>query len=168
MKKTMTCALTALMAVSALSLPVYAQDASTEFSFVKKNDPTYTVSIPSSLALSEEGTPMTIEAKDVAYLDGKKVSVTVAGTNYYRNQLVIQARTSKPSYTGVIRYQLISPDNKVYETKGDDTVTGTELASFTENGTVIYTVKPVLYDKINLEPGLKYTGTMNFGISLTD
>lgn len=52
MKKTITCALTALMAVSALSLPVYAQDASTEFSFVKKNDPTYTVSIPSSLALS--------------------------------------------------------------------------------------------------------------------
>ena len=38
---------------------------------------------------------MTIEAKDVAYLDGKKVSVTVAGTNYYRNQLVLQARTSK-------------------------------------------------------------------------
>lgn len=111
---------------------------------------------------------MTIEAKDVAYLDGKKVSVTVAGTNYYRNQLVLQARTSKPSYTGVIRYQLISPDNKVYETKGDDTVIGTELASFTENGTVTYTVKPVLYDKINLEPGLKYTGTMNFGISLTD
>ena len=37
-----------------------------------------------------------------------------------------------------------------------------------ENGTVTYTVKPVLYDKINLEPGLKYTGTMNFGISLTD
>ena len=34
MKKTITCALTALMAVSALSLPVYAQDASTEFSFV--------------------------------------------------------------------------------------------------------------------------------------
>ena len=70
MKKIITCALTALMAVSALSLPVYAQDASTEFSFVKKNDPTYTVSIPSSLALSEEGTPMTIEAKDVAYLEG--------------------------------------------------------------------------------------------------
>lgn len=51
MKKTITCALTALMAVSSLSLPVYAQDASTEFSFVKKNNPTYTVSIPSSLAL---------------------------------------------------------------------------------------------------------------------
>ena len=40
MKKTITCALTALMAVSSLSLPVYAQDASTEFSFVKKNNPT--------------------------------------------------------------------------------------------------------------------------------
>ena len=79
MKKTITCALTALMAVSALSLPVYAQDASTEFSFVKKNDPTYTVSIPSSLALSEEGTPMTIEAKDVAYLDGKNEYGSTAG-----------------------------------------------------------------------------------------
>lgn len=26
----------------------------------------------------------------------------------------------------------------------------------------------IVYDKINLEPGLKYTGTMNYGISLTD
>ena len=106
MKKTITCALTALMAVSSLSLPVYAQDASTEFSFVKKNNPTYTVSIPSSLALSEEGTPMTIEAKDVAYLDGKKVSVTVAGTNYYRNHEQLYPHSDLPENLSNPKYIL--------------------------------------------------------------
>ena len=64
----------------------------TEFSYVQKNEPTYTVSIPSALALSKEGTALNIEAKDVADLDGKKVTVTIAGTDYYRNQLVLQQR----------------------------------------------------------------------------
>lgn len=168
MKKTLLSALTAVLAISAFALPVYAQDASTEFSYTQKNEPTYTVSIPSSLALSEEGTPLNIEAKDVSYLDGKKVTVTIAGTDYYRNQLVLHAKTSKPSYSDTIRYQLINADNSIIETTGQDTATGTTLASFTDNGVVTYTVKPVLHSKLNLEPGLKYTGTMNFGIGLSE
>lgn len=168
MKKTTLSALTAILAMSAFTLPVYAQDSSTEFSYTQKNEPTYTVSIPSSLALSEEGTPLNIEATDVAYLEGKKVTVTIAGTDYYRNQLVLHAKTSKPSYSDTIRYQLISADNSIIETTGQDTATGTTLASFTDNGEVTYTVKPVLHSKLNLEPGLKYTGTMNFGIGLSE
>ena len=94
---------------------------------VQKNEPTYTVSIPSALALSKEGTALNIEAKDVADLDGKKVTVTIAGTDYYRNQLVLQAKTSKPTYTGTIRYQLIAADGNTIETTGNDTATGTCL-----------------------------------------
>lgn len=171
MKKLTTGVLTALLMISGVSLPAYALDetsAQTEFSYIQKNEPTYTVSIPSSLALSKEGSPLTIEATDVAYLDGKKVSVTITGTDYYRNQLVLHAKTSKPTYSDTIRYQLIRADNQIIETTGQDTATGTELASFTDKGTVTYTVKPVLHSKLNLEPGIKYTGTMNFGIGLTE
>ena len=42
----------------------------------------FTVTIPSALALSKDGTALNIEAKDVADLDGKKVSVTIVGTDY--------------------------------------------------------------------------------------
>lgn len=172
MKKISTFALTAALALSTFSLPVLAAEnttAATEFSYIQKNEPTYTVSIPSALALSEDGADLNIEASDVAYLDGKKVSVTIAETNYYRNQLVLSAKTSKPSYTDTLRYQLIAQDGNIIETTGTDTATGTELASFTENGTVTYKAKPVLgTTNQNLEPGVKYAGTMTFGIGLTE
>ena len=60
-------------------------------------------------------------------------------------------------------------DNSVIETTGEDTATGKEIASFTDNGTVTYTVKPVLGTlNQNLEPGVNYTGTMTFGIELVE
>ena len=157
-----------LIAADGNTIETTGNDTATEFSYVQKNEPTYTVSIPSALALSKEGTALNIEAKDVADLDGKKVTVTIAGTDYYRNQLVLQAKTSKPTYTGTIRYQLIAADGNTIETTGNDTATGTELASFTGNGTVTYTAKPVLDPRMNIEPGVNYTGTMTFGIGLTE
>lgn len=179
-KSIITLAIAATLSASVFTLPALAADntqASTQFTYTKQNDPTYTkqndptytVSIPSSLSLTDEGTPLTITASDVAYLNGKKVSVTIAGTNYYRNQLVLSAKTSKPTYTDTIRYQLIGPSNNVIETTGQNTATGTELASFTDNGTVTYTAKPVIGSKgQNLEPGVNYTGTMTFGIGLVE
>lgn len=164
----------AAAALSMTAVPALADDAqqtqSTEFSYTAPaNDPTYTVTIPAALSLTDEGTALDITASDVADLNGKRVSVTIAGTNYYRNQMVLQARTSKPMYTGVIRYQFIGADGSIIETTGDDTVSGKEIASFTDNGTVTYTAKPVIdKSKQNLEPGVSYTGTMNFGISLAD
>lgn len=171
-KSIITLAIAATLSASVFTLPALAADntqASTQFTYTKQNDPTYTVSIPSSLSLTDEGTPLTITASDVAYLNGKKVSVTIAGTNYYRNQLVLSAKTSKPTYTDTIRYQLIGPSNNVIETTGQNTATGTELASFTDNRTVTYTAKPVVGNKgQNLEPGVNYTGTMTFGIGLVE
>ena len=152
------------------AMPAFAADSTqaTTFSYTKKNDPTYTVTIPSTLSLSEDGTKMDITASDVAYLDGKKVSVTIAGTDKYRNQMYVSVKkVSKTTYSKELRYQFVAEDSSVIETTGTDTVSGTELASFTDNGTVSYTVKPVL-EKKNPEPGLEYTGTMTFGISLVD
>lgn len=164
-------ALAAAMATLA-AVPALAEEmktSTTEFSYVQENEPTYTVTIPGSLALSKEGSNLDITATDVANLGDKRVAVTISGTNYFRNQLVLQAKTSNSSYTSVLRYQLIGADGTVIETTGEDTVSGREIASFTENGSVSYTAKPVLGSKgQNLEPGVSYTGTMTFGIALTE
>ena len=65
----------------------------------------------------------------------------------------------------ITRKRLIGPSNNVIETTGQDTATGTELASFTDT----YTAKPVIGSKgQNLEPGVNYTGTMRFGFGLVE
>ena len=77
-KKLSSLAITAVLSAATFAMPVLAAEnttTSTEFSYVKKNEPTYTVSIPSALALSEDGADLNIEATDVADLDGKTVSV---------------------------------------------------------------------------------------------
>lgn len=132
------------------------------------NEPTYTVTIPTSLTLSDEGTALEIKASDVKNMDGKKVSVTINGTNYFRNQMVLKGTTSKSSYSSTMRYQLIAADGTVIETTGTDTATGAELAAFTEDGTVTYTAKPVASTMTNIETGVEYSGTMTFGISVTE
>ena len=73
------CAAAAVLFTTVAAVPVYAADSTqqTQFSYVQTNEPTYTVSIPSSLALTKEGAPLDITASDVAYLDGKKVSAKV-------------------------------------------------------------------------------------------
>ena len=65
-----------------------------------------------------------------------------------------------------MRYQLVLADNSLIETTGTDTATGTELASFTENGTVSYKVLPVVAP--STERGVTYTGSVTYGIELTD
>ena len=53
----------------------------------------------------------------------------------------------------ITRRRLIGPSNNVIETTDQNTDNGTELASFTDNGTVTYTAKPVIGSKgQNLEP----------------
>ena len=120
------------------------------------------------MALSDEGNALEIKASNVKNMDGKKVSVTINGTNYFRNQMVLQGKTSKSSYSSTMRYQLIAADGTVIETTGTDTATGTELAAFTEDGTVTYTAKPVAATMTNIETGVTYSGTMTFGISVTE
>lgn len=169
-KRFASIAMAGVLSVGMFSVNALADETtSTEFSFTKQNDPTFTVSIPASLTITEEGTALDITASDVAYLGTSHVSVTIAGTDYYRNQLVLSGDVSKSSYLSVLRYQLISSDGAtVIETTGTDTATGTELAAFTDNGTVTWTVKPVDNMLDRIEPGVTYTGTMTFGVSLAE
>ena len=112
--------------LAATAMPALADDTtttqSTQLSYVAQaNEPSYTVTVPESLALTNDGTALDITASDVADLNGKKVSVTLSGTNYFRNQMVLSAKTSKTSYTSTIRYQLISSEGDILETTGSDT-----------------------------------------------
>ena len=94
-------AVLAMITVTAISVsaaevtPQTEENASTSFSYEYKFDPSYTVTIPSQVTLTTEGTPVEIKAENVANLDGKKVSVTIAGTDYFRNQMVLQGESDK-------------------------------------------------------------------------
>ena len=117
---------------------------STAFTFTYRNDPTYTVVIPDAVTITEEGAQVSISAEDVAWLDGQKVSVTIAGTDAYRNQMVLEGKTADGKNAS-LRYQFVMEDGSIIETTGGkDQVNGVELASFTENGAVSFTVRPVL------------------------
>lgn len=166
-------AVLAMITVTAISVsaaevtPQTEENASTSFSYEYKFDPSYTVTIPSQVTLTTEGTPVEIKAENIANLDGKKVSVTIAGTDYFRNQMVLQGESDKAAKP-TLRYQFIMPDESVVETTGGkDQVNGVELASFTEDGSTTFTVKPVLNNP-STPKGVKYSGTMTYAVALTD
>ena len=133
--------------------------------------PSYTVSIPLTAELQKESSTLSYSLaleNDTAFVpSGKKVSVTIAGTSYFRNQMVLTGEVesaAKPT----LRYQFIMPDESIVETTGaKDEVNGVELASFTEDGSTTFTVKPVLNNP-STPKGVKYTGTMTYAVSLTD
>ncbi len=142
-----------------------ADTLGTDFTCTVENNPTYTVTIPSAVTISQNGTVVDITAENVANLGDQEISVTIGGTDYFRNQLVLEGEASN-GQKKVLRYQIIKSDGTTIETTGTDTATGTELAAFTEDGTVNYTVKPVI--AASTSKGVTYTGSMTYGISLVD
>lgn len=160
------CAVTAVSASAATVSPSSESSAETSFSFEYKYDPEYTVTIPSEVTLTAEGTAVDIKAEDVAHLDNKKVSVKIAGTDAYRNQMVLSGKTEDGKQAS-LRYQFIMPDESIIETTGGkDQVNGVEVASFTEDGTTSFKVKPVLSGSSSIKKGVTYTGTMTYSVAL--
>lgn len=137
--------------------------AATEFHFTLRNDPSYTITIPAHVAMETDGTAVEVVAEDVKDLaEDEKISVTIAGTDYYRNQMVL----TDPETRATMRYQIITPDGRTLETTGEkDQMNGQEIVSFTGSGTESYTVKPVI--AFNVKPG-SYTGTLTYGISVVE
>lgn len=176
-KKLMCCimAVGVLMSVGATSAMAASIDEagttelSTAFTFEYTNDPTYTVTIPSAITMTKEGTEVEIVAENVENLGGKKVSVTIAGTDKYRNQMLLEG-TSDTGRAATLRYQIVLDDGSVIETTGGkDQVNGVELVSFTENGTESFVVRPVI-DTISSSAikGVTYTGSMTYGIAIAE
>lgn len=161
MKRKKTALLLSTLAIcSTMMVTANAQSQSTELEYVLKNDPTYTVEIPAKITIAKGGSDMTIKASNVNYLDGQKISVSIAGTDYYKNQMVL---TNKET-NSVMRYQIVKEDGTVIETKGDP-VNGTEVAAFTEDGEVNNKVVPV---KLPSSKVGTYTGSITFDIGLVD
>lgn len=174
MKKLTALLLSAVTVISVgamgVSAAAFDQDSTdsigTEFTFEYKNDPTYTVTIPSAVVMTKDGVQMDIVAEDVANLDNQKVSVTIAGTDKYRNQMVLEGKT-EDGKAASIRYQFEKADGTIIETTGGkDQVNGVELASFTEDGTSSLTVRPVISYSSSIKKGVTYTGNMTYGIEL--
>lgn len=173
MKKKILAAFLAAVSCMAMSVTVMAAESTQEISAVLTADPTYTVTIPATVNMGNDGTTVDVTASDVKNLtEGQKISVTIAGTDYFRNQMVLEADKDlvDVNHARTLRYQIISEDGEVIETTGQDTATGSEVVSFTGNETKQYQIKPVIVDanKDRLVPGVPYTGSITFGIELAD
>lgn len=142
-----------------------AENQSQEICVTLTAEPSYTVTIPASVAMGNEGAYVDVSASDVKNLpEGKRISVTIAGTDYYRNQMVLEAATSPRTS---IRYQIISESGETIETTGaKDQANGKEVVAFTENGTKQYQILPVIEGRF--EYGVPYTGSITFGIEVTE
>ncbi len=168
---------TFLAAVSCIAAPVTAlaaEGSSTqEISAVLSMEPTYTVTIPATVNMGNDGTSVDVTASEVENLqDSQKISVTIAGTSYYRNQLVLEADKDlvDVNHARTLRYQIINEAGEIIETTGQDTAVGSEVVSFTGNETKQYQIKPVIVDenRDRLVAGVPYTGSITFGITLAE
>lgn len=160
-------------ALVAMAVPgaVLAADADSlsqeqQITAVLTAEPEYTVTIPASVNMGNEGTYVDVTASDVKNLpEGKKISVTISGTDKYQNQMLLDADTSPRTS---LRYQIISEDGELIETNASTGASGIgkEVVSFTESGTKQYQIKPVIQGRF--EYGVVYSGSITFGIGLAD
>lgn len=166
MKKRVFAAFMAAAVCMATPMAAMAEEASQSLTVNLTAEPSYTVTIPSSVTMGNEGTTVDVSAEDVKNLpEGKEISVTIAGTSGYNDQMVLEADTSPRTS---IRYQIISESGELIETNASTGAVGVgkEVVSFTENGTKQYQIKPVIAGRY--EYGVDYTGSITFGIALAD
>lgn len=157
-----------LSTCACLSFPVASMAADTEssqsISVTLTAEPEYTITIPESVSMGNDGTSVDIIASDVKNLpEGKHISVSIAGTSAYRDQMVLEAATSPRTS---IRYQIINEAGETIQTNAatGETAVGKEVVSFTEDGTKQYQIIPVIAGSYKYD--VAYTGSITFGISL--
>ena len=102
MKKRVFAAFMAAAVCMATPMAAMAEEASQSLTVNLTAEPSYTVTIPSSVTMGNEGTTVDVSAEDVKNLpEGKEISVTIAGTSGYNDQMVLEADTSpRTSLTG--------------------------------------------------------------------
>lgn len=164
MKKRVIAALLASVTCLAFPMVSMASESSQDITVVLTAEPEYTVTIPETVSMGNEGTTVDVVASDVKNIpDGKRISVTIAGTSGYKNQMVLEAATSPRTS---IRYQIINEAGETIETNASTGAAGVgkEVVSFTEGGTKQYQIKPVIAGRY--EYGTAYTGSITFGIGI--
>ncbi|MGI6009999.1 MAG: hypothetical protein ACOX8H_00695 [Ruminococcus sp.] len=170
MKKRMIAILATGIMCMAMPMTAFAEEANQEITATLTADPTYSVTIPASVSMGNEGTAVDVTASEVANLpEGQKISVTFEGTDDFMNQTILQPADSSTTYPqSELCYQIISENGTTIETNFANGTNGAgqEVVSFTEDGTKQYTIKPVLEG--DFEYGVEYSGSIIFGIGLTE
>lgn len=113
-KKSIAALLCTAVCTSAGVTAFAAESQDVALSHVVENDPVYSLTIPSSLDMEKNGSEFTFEATGVQYMDGKKISVTIGGTDYFRNQMVLvddDTRATRLSLPTAERWK--PPDRKI-------------------------------------------------------
>lgn len=166
MKKKVLAVFLAALSCMAAPVAVMAEESTQNITVNLTAEPSYTVTIPASVTMGNDGTTVDVVAEDVKNLqEGQKISVTIAGTDKYNDQMLVEAKTS-PSTSP--RYQIISEDGELIETNASTGAVGVgkEVVSFTEDGTKQYQIKPVIAGRY--EYGVDYTGSITFGIAVVN
>lgn len=164
-KKVLTTVMCCAVLLSVASVSFSADEQS--ISCTLTAEPTYTVTIPASVTMGNDGTTVDVVAEDIKNLpEDKKISVTIEGTDYYKDQMVLECNTTSPRTS--IRYQIINENGETIQTNYStgETCVGKEVVSFTEDGTKQYQILPVMEGRFDY--GVNYTGSITFGIAVAD
>ena len=166
MKKRLFAAVLSAAICLTAPMAVMAEESTQNLTVNLTAEPSYTVTIPGTVTMGNDGTTVDVTAEDVKNLpEENKISVTIAGTDKYRDQMVVEADTSPRTS---LRYQIISETGETIETNAATGAVGVgkEVVSFVENGTKQYQIKPVINGRY--EYGVDYTGSIIFGIEVVE
>ena len=180
MKKAFTAA--AAMAVAVISTVATVSAANTEsvrtdLTLYVPNDPVYTITVPETVALSAtENTQVPITASDVKYIpEGKKISVTLDRGNGTFGRLYLEGTNEETGKEYMMTLYVKGTEGEFKMGALENQIRGMELASFTEDGTMNYELRPAALnypdstaDNLTIQKGVHYTGYLTYGIELAD
>lgn len=147
MKKLLAIVLAALM-IAACSVTAFAADTTTVTYEVQ---PTYTVSIPAAVTLSDADVTADITASDVILEDGKQIKVDLTAASNTASGSTFNAKNGDSTVT--------------YTITGDEAIAvGDTVATFTANGSKTLTFSAA--DKSAATVAGAHTETLTFGISV--
>ncbi|MEG1500629.1 MAG: hypothetical protein RR396_01595 [Clostridiales bacterium] len=113
--------------------------------------PSYTITIPANVNFLDGSSNVTIQAKNLANLEGKRISVAITDTSDANNRFVLTNGSKELPYS-----------IRVNGDMGDYSL-GNELCSFQSNGEQSYTMTAA-----NPTSSGNYTGTLTYTISLSN
>ena len=159
-----------------LSVPVFAANETggqTDLTFTyDPSSPTYTVTIPGSLALNIGDNLLPIEVSATANLGGKDVEVTFEGTqDDFIDFFTSYSFPALENDSDFIFYNLYNADNTEVSSAWGSSIRvehGVILATFSDNGTksIKLALQNTLYDGEPIPTGETFTGYIVFGIAL--
>ena len=162
------------------SVPVNAANTTsgrTDLSLYVANDPVYTVTVPETVALSAtENTQVPITASDVKYIpEGKKISVTLERGSGVFGRLYLEGTNEETGKDYTLTLNIKGTDGEFKMGALENQIKGMELASFTEDGTMNYELRPVnldypesTNDNLQVQKGVHYAASITYGIELAD